>query len=278
MNFWRAVRETVELCRLGIKKESKERTTAKELDCNIGGSVELGLGRKRRCTCEVAKDTDARNNSGDSAELSSKYALDHPSFGRHPNRPDWLPSSELTSLKSSESPPRSVDAAKQRTVWGLGDLATLHENMMPPASVMSSDDRTAWELGHEPDTNRYSKQTASILSGKESTVWGLGDAQREGEEEEEEDDDDQHTIGRRKSVTSATDSCIAIGEMEVLEGYGIEVDDNDDDDDGSYEDVLYGKKNDPEHWPLPPQTLALDRGKAREMDGHRDLRRIGAMG
>lgn len=272
MKFWGAVVETVQLCRLGVKKEAKERITAKELDSKIGGWVEWGLGNKRRCTCEVARDPGEQPGRRSSAEFSSKYALDQPSSGGgRPSRPDWLPASDYQSLP--ESRPRSVDAAKQSTIWGLGDLAKLHENMMRSASVATHDDRTAWELGHRPPMNKDRRRSASIASSKESTVWGLGDAQQE-------DDDDQHTIGRRNSDTSAKSSCIAIGEVEVLEGYDIDDDDDDDDDDENedYEDVLfYGKEERSEHWPLPPETQVLDHGKAREMDGHRDLWRIGAI-
>ncbi len=270
MKFWGAVVETVQLCRLGVKKEAKERIPAKELEHKIGGWVEWGLGRKRSCTCEVARYTGLQSNSRSSAEFSSKYALDKPSSGGRPSRPDWLPASELN-RSFPEKRPQSVDAAKQSTVWGLGDLATLHENMMRPASVMTSDDSTAWGLGHEPKIDRDRRRSASIASGKESTVWGLGDAQRE-------DDDDRYTIGRRNSDVSATTSCIAtgVGEVEVLEGY--DINDDDDGNDEDYENVLvYGKEDRSEHWPLPLDTLTLDRGKAREIDGHRDLRRIGAM-
>ena len=269
MKFWGTVVETVQLCRLGVKKEAKERITARELGYKIGGWVEWGLGRKRRCTCEVARDTGLQPNTRSSGEFSSKYALDKPSPGRRPSRPDWLPASELNG-SFSEKWPRSVNAAKQSTVWGLGDLATLHENMMRPASVMTFDDSTAWRFGHEPQVGRDRRRSASIVSGKGSTVWGLGDAQRE-------EDDDRHTIGRRNSDVSATTSCIAMGEVEVLEGY--DINDDDDDNDEDYENVLvYGKEDRSEHWPLPPETPVLDRGKAREMDGHRDLRRIGAIG
>ena len=274
MRFWGAVVETVQLCKQGVKKEAKERTTAKELDNKIGGWVEWGLGRKRRCSCEVARDTGAEANTRSSAEFLSKYALDQPSSGGRPSRPNWLPASEL-SQNFSESRPRSLDGAQQSTVWGLGELATLHENMMRPASVMTFDDSTAWGLGHEPYVDRDGRPSASIISGQQSTVWGLGDAQRE-------EDNDRHSIGPMNSDASATTSCIAMGEMEVLEGYDIDDDDDDDDDDDGDDDdenlSLYGKKDRPEHWPLPLETLTLDRGKARTLDGHRDLRRIGALG
>ena len=277
--FWGAVGETVHLCRLGVRKEAKERITAKELDYKIGGWVEWGLGRRRACTCEVARGTREQQDTRTDVELSSKYVLDHPTSRRHPNRPDWLPATESDrSLPESRS--ASVNASKGSTVWGLGELATLHENMMRPASVMTFDDSTAWNLGHEPHVSKDRRRSVSIISGKESTVWGLGDAQQEEEEEEDDDDDDRHTIGRRRSNTSATTSCIAIGDLEVLEGH--EIDDRDDEDDDTddegYNVLLHGKRTGLENWPLPPETLALGRGKAREMDGHRDLRKIGAMG
>ena len=281
IKFWGAVVEIVQLCKLGVKKEAKERTTAKELDLKIGGWVEWGLGRKRKCSCEVARDISAQSDARNSAEFSSKYALDQSSAGRHPGRPDWLPASE-PSRSNAESRPQSLDGAKQSTVWGLGDLATLHENMMRPASVMTFNDSTAWGVGQEPYMGRERRRSASMASGKESTVWGLGEAQQEEEEEEEDDDDDdddeQHTIGRSKSIASATTSCIAMGEVEVLEGYDIDDDDNDSDEE--YRDVNFpfGKDGQSENWPLPlDDRLALDRGKAKEMDGSRDLWRIGAM-
>ncbi|CAD6571399.1 MAG: hypothetical protein ASARMPRED_004488 [Alectoria sarmentosa] len=266
LKFWGAVVEIVQLCRLGVQKEAKERIMAKELDHKIGGWVEWGLGRKRKCTCEVAKDSSEQPDARSSAEFSSKYVLDHPSSGSRPSKPDPLPASELR-WKVHESRPSSVKAAKQGTVWGLGDLAALHENMMRPASVMTFES-TAWGRGDHPRMNRESRQPASIISGKESTVWGLQDAQLGNE-------DDRQIIGRRESDASATNSCIAIGEVEVLEGYDID----DDDDHEDYESVhVYGKEDRSEHWPLPPETLTLDRGKAREMDGHGDLRSVGAMG
>ena len=273
MKFWGAVVETVQLCRLGVRKEAKERTTAKELDSKIGGWVEWGLGRKRRCTCEVARDTGVQPDTRSSADFSSKYALDQPSSGRCSSKPGWLPATEFN-LNLPESRRESVDVAKQSTVWGLGDLATLHENMMRPASVMTFDDSTAWGLGQESNMIRDNRRSASAVSAKESTVWGLGDAQQE-----EEDDHDRLTIGRRKSDASATTSCIAMGEVEILEGYDIDDDAEDEDDEEDDEKVLLsGKEDRSEHWPLPLETPALDRGKVRETDGHRDLRRIGAMG
>ena len=264
MKFWGAVVETVQLCRLGVKKEAKERVSARELNYKLGGWVEWGLGRKRRCTCEVARDTDEQSSIGSSAELTSKYALDQPRSSGRPSRSDRLPASELDRIHS-ERRSGSVDPAKKSTVWGLGDLATLHENMMRPAS----NGDMAWEDGHDLHMDRDGRRPASINSGKESTVWGLGDAQRV-------DDDDRHTIGRSESDASPTNSCIATGAVEVLEGYDVDGDGDDDDD---YEDAVFdGKGNRSEHWPLPPETLTLDRGKAREMDGYSDLRKIGAMG
>ena len=262
MKFWGAVGENVKLCRFGIKKEAKERMVAKELNHKIGGWVEWGLGRKRRCTCEVARETSVQPNTRSSAELSSKYALDPPSWGRRPSRPDWLPTSEL-SRSLPESRPQSLDAAKQSTVWGLGDLATLHENMMRPASVMTYEESTAWGAGDEPYMARDRRRSASMASAQESTVWGLGEAQRE-------DKNDVHAIGRRKSDASGTNSCIAMGEVEALEDFDIDDDDDDgnndddDDDDEDHEDALaYGEEDLSDNWPLPRETLALDHGKAR---------------
>lgn len=266
MKFWGAVGEIVKLCRLGIKKEAKERMAAKELDHKIGGWVEWGLGRKRRCTCEVARETGVQANTRSSAELSSKYALDPPSWGRRPDRPDWLPTSEF-SRSLPESRPQSLDAAKQSTVWGLGDLATLHENMMRPASVMTYEESTAWGAGTEPYMARDRRRSASMASAQESAVWGLGEAQRE-------DKDDLHTTGRRKSNASATNSCVATGGVEALEDSDIDDDDDDhdddddDDDDKDHEDALsYGEGDGSDNWPLPRETLALGHGKAGKETG-----------
>lgn len=274
MKFWGAVGEIVQLCRLGVKKEVRERITAKELDYKIGGWVDWGLERKRKCTCEVARETGEETETRSSAEFSSKYALDRPSTGSRPSRPDWLPASE-TSRVSPESRRQSLDAAKQSTVWGLGDLATLHENMMRPASVMTDAESTAWGAGHEPDMGEAGRRSASMASGKESTVWRLGEANRE---DDDDDDDERHTIRRWASdPLAARTSCIATGDLEVLEGYDIDDDDDDDEDFERPVSSSHGKGKLAENWPLPLETPALDKGKAREMDGHRDLWRIGAM-
>ena len=265
MKYWGAVVEIVQLCRLGVKKEAKERTTAKELECKIGGWVEWGLGRKRRCTCEVATDTSVQPHTRSSADLSSKYALDPTHSGRRPSRPDWFPASE-PSRGFAESRSQSVDAANQSTVWGLGDLATLHENMMPPASVMTYDDSTSWGGGNEPDNGRDRRPSGSIASGNESTVWGLGEARAE-------DKDAVHAIGRSQSGASAANLCISTGEVEGSDGYDTDdYDDDDDDDDEDYGDApscARGARS--EDWPLPVEKLALDRGKGREMDRNRGL-------
>lgn len=263
MKFWGAVVEIVQLCRLGVKKEAKERITAKELDCKIGGWVEWGLGRKRRCTCEVATDTSVQPHTRSSADFSSKYALEPTHSGRRPSRPDWFPASE-PSRGFAESRSHSVDAANQSPVWGLGDLATLHENMMRPASVMTYDDSTAWGAGNEPYNGSDHRPSGSLASGKESTVWGLGEAR-------EEDKDDVHAIGRRQSGASAANSCTSPGEAEVSEGYDTDdYDDEDDDDDEDDEDApSSARRARSENWPLPVETLPLDRGKGREMDRNR---------
>ena len=286
MKFWGAVVEIVQLCRMGVKKEAKERATARELEHKIGGWVEYGLGRNRTCTCELVKDTSVQWDTRSSAEFSSKYALDQPSTGSRPSRPDWLPASEC-SRSHPASRPSSVDAAKQSTVWGLGDLATLHENMMRPASVMSRDDSTAWGAGDEPtmmSTERRRRSTSVASAGKESTVWGLGEA-RTGAN----DEDERHTIRRRTSdaASDAAYSSIAMGQIEVLDGYDIDDDDNDDEDQEGHDDEEEafsrgggGKGVDSvvENWPLPLETPVTVRdGKAKEMDGNRDLQRIGAM-
>ena len=265
MKFWGAVVEIVQLCRLGVKKEVKERITARELEYKISGWVDWGLGRKRRCTCELSKDTNAQTDTRSSAEFSSKYALDPSSSGRRPSRPEWLPASE-PSRGPTENRSQRLDVAKQSTVWGLGDLATLHENMMRPASIMTYADSTAWGARDEPHIIRDRRQSASIASTKESTVWGLGEAQRE-------DKDDQHTIGRRNGDSSETDSCIATADVEGLEGYDIDDDDDEDNEEDDEHDLdCYGDEDQLENWPLPLETLALDRGKARERDGNRGQR------
>ena len=261
MKFWGAVVEIVQLCRLGVKKEAKERVTAKELDYKVAGWVDWGLGRKRRCTCELAKDTSVQPGTSSSVGFSSKYALDPSSSGRQPSRPDWLPASE-PSRNYSESRPQSLDGAKQSTVWGLGDLATLHENMVRPASMMTNDDSTAGGTGKEPNTSRERRRSASLASAKESTIWGLGEAQLE-------DQDDRHPIEQMKGDTSATDSYIATGDMEGSEGYDIDGDDDDDDNEDNEDDLSDENGDESDNWPLPNETLVLDRGKARETGRHR---------
>ena len=58
VKFWGAVVELVGVCRLGINREPNLRVGAAELEKKVGGWVDWGLGRRRRCTChdQNAKD------------------------------------------------------------------------------------------------------------------------------------------------------------------------------------------------------------------------------
>lgn len=52
--FWGAVVELVGVCRSGICKEPNLRISAGELEKKVGGWVEWGMGKRRRCQCDAA--------------------------------------------------------------------------------------------------------------------------------------------------------------------------------------------------------------------------------
>ena len=172
MKFWGSVVELVQVCRLGIRKEAKERINARDLEKKIGGWLEWGLGRRRRCGCMTAGESGQVEiiNGEEVEEPTSKYSLTKKpqpskSFTVKDRRPPTskrqltadhttersvseptismhLSSMGRTSLPSSKQTPH-----EESTVWGLDDLSQLHSGMLRSASIVSDD--------------------------KESTVWGL---------------------------------------------------------------------------------------------------------
>ncbi|MCJ1275233.1 hypothetical protein MMC21_003034 [Puttea exsequens] len=166
MKFWGSMVELVQVCRLGIKKEARERMNAQELKEKIGGWVEWGLEKRRKCTCGTAAKGSPNTNDQQGKiveEPTSKYTIVKP---KRPGRPSFEKenlkrnTSDRRSVDLSTEPsvsvdfgsmrPASVSSLKDSTVWGLGDMSQLHAGMMRPASIISDKDSTIWGLTDEP--------------------------------------------------------------------------------------------------------------------------------
>jgi len=200
MKFWGSVVELVQVCRLGVKREAKDRISAKDLDNKVKGWVEFGLGRRRKCSCMTTEAPDQCNDGeGESVEEpTSKYSIVKK---KQPSKPFTVKDRRRPTGKQGHATKRSMSepsvsvgvgnvrpagnsAIKESTVWGLGELSHLHSGMMRSASIASDKESTVWGLADEAPGHPPSKpptqwsgmmRPASIASDKESTVWGLAD-------------------------------------------------------------------------------------------------------
>lgn len=240
LKFWGAVVEVVQACRLGIKKEAKERIGAKELEQKIAGWVEWGLARRRKCSCPIKPDEDVRLNGADDRMSEPEPASQYRIPQLQGNQQYLAGVKQKVEFVGDESGGRSeatsVDVQigtahpyvepdhpyQESSVWGLGDLAHLHEGRM---------------------------RSASVMSGNESTVWGLNDVS----EDDRTSDFPSKTNNapRSDSVYSVSSSCIAVG----VAGGTSHYDDEDTESESSTDTQMQR-----EDWPLPLGTLTLDHG------------------
>lgn len=276
MKFWGSVVELLQVCRLGIRKDGKQRISAKDLEQKVGGWVEWGLGRRRKCDC-MTTDGSGHGDIIDGQEIeepTSKYSL---AKKQQPSEPFTIkdrrpPTSKQghPSERSMSDPsvsvgvgsmrPASVSAFKESTVWGLGELSQLHDGMMPPASVASDKDSTVWGLAEEPPPPAPPPSKPPPhrpqSSGNESIIWGLRDVRAGDEQISDRSISDARggkmhfpiPKGHDSRPESVTTSCIAVGVPEGESEYGSEEESEETEDGGRRED-----------WPLPLGSLTLDR-------------------
>lgn len=233
VKLWGSVVEIVQLCRLGINKEAKYRIGARELEYRFGGWVEWGLGKKRRCQCELKKSQNAEAESIDGGQLPMERLLDEQMLGYGDSK--FERSDSRDQHWRTQTGPDDDISRRESTVWGLGDLKL---------SDTTCQGTTIWGGEQEPQSLGKSQRPASFSSDEESAVWGLGDVR---------DDEELEVEMPAKSAGYARTSWIAIGDVDPTD------DDDYDSDDGYVGKVALddmGKSND--NWPLPTEALVLN--------------------
>lgn len=159
MKFWGSIVELVQLCRLGIQKEAKDRIHTKDLEQKWGGWVEWGLGRKRKCTCACGNPLTQpmdMDHTFSEEEPTSKYQLikknghSYGKFKQEEKRKLSLPGDHSSDLGVGSIRPTSMSSYQESTVWGLGDLSHLHTGMLRPPSIISTQDSMIWGSGEAP--------------------------------------------------------------------------------------------------------------------------------
>ena len=234
MKFWGAVVEIVRLCRLGIRKEARERVGAKDLEHEIAGWVHWGLARRRKCTCVIhGEEEPTRKKTEDricEPEPASQYRIPQLQGVKQPSSPikqkvdypfkvpdESLDSASMDQQEGSTRPP-SLESYKKSRVWRLSSLAHFHEK---------------------------SERPVSLVSDKESTVWGLEDVA----------EDDYHSGRCSTPQDTIRRSDIAVGVMGHYDDYDDYGSDEGDDGTETETETL----GDQQDWPLPLGTLTLSR-------------------
>lgn len=250
MKFWGAVVEVVQVCRLGIKKEAKERIGAKEMEHKIAGWVDWGLARRRKCDCQIKDDNEVIQGVGFSDTVSepepaSQYRIPKLQGSKQQqvlgpvNQKVQFSGEGSTESDVAESVKVGRDSARAESVdaydtsvWGLNDLAHPHSRTARHDSIASN------------------MQEASIASSRRpSTVWGLDDVSED--DRLEEVSATSNAARRSESGTSMSISCIAVG-VGGGASYYDEDEEKEDDSCGSTD-----TETQREDWPLPPDTLRI---------------------
>ncbi|MCJ1456689.1 hypothetical protein MMC28_007053 [Mycoblastus sanguinarius] len=231
VKLWGSVVELVQVCRSGVSKDHRERIGARDLDQKVGGWLEWGLGKRRKCACVVAKEG-AVVLEGESADTGEM------------NGSEYLKMLRYEGLKQS------------RGDFCLSQDGS-HKQMAFPSSLPSLD-----MLDFQPEPlNVAAIRPASLLSGNASTVWGLKDVRDDGNasvvwglrDVRDSDTEDRAATPKptveREDTVSAMSSYIASGVSSIEENYG-----DSETTSGAESEVRT------EDWPLPLGTLTFEHG------------------
>jgi len=272
MKFWGAVVEVVQVCRLGIKREPKERIEAKDLEHKVAGWVHWGLSRRRKCNCKI-KDEDEpppvevierlcadepvskyrlSKLKSTKQHLSGTTGFGGPSSGG-PKSPS-ITTSVNVGRGSTQPPslnPSRLEFSSEKPIHpsmvtskGAGRPST------QPTGADPSKESLVWGIDDLAHLHEGKMRRASIDSGDHSTVWGLGDIY------DDYGDEDMDRVGSisstkqnvRESGISISTSCIAEGVAGGTSGY-------DEESESDYSTETETPVRD--DWPLPLGTLTL---------------------
>ncbi|KAL6715254.1 hypothetical protein ACLMJK_007518 [Lecanora helva] len=272
MKFWGAIVEITKLCKQGIKKDPRERLDVKELEQKLAGWVHWGLERRRRCSCTIEEDKNARTNdfinNGHGQEPTSQYRIPklqgskyHVNGRKH--REDLQsehsgPSSAAGSVdieRGSTQPP-SIQFSnfnfprKPSTSPSISASVEVQQPYSRDFSIDGDKKSMHWGLDDLAEIHHQTTRPDSIASGEQSTIWGLNDIS------DEEDDRMTNTPSiskpsakRNYGGASALSPSVANGSVGSSR-YG----DEDYDSESEYSTDTEIQRVD---WPLPLGTLTL---------------------
>lgn len=173
MRFWGAVGEIVQLCRLGIKKDAKERIGVKELERKIAGWVDWGLGRKRECTCNIKGEPGPKPSTNDDKrskpEPASQYRIPQLQGLKDKQlRPQLKQKIEFSGHVPDESAVDvqvgTIDTYRESTVWGLSDIHPQQSIKVGPPSMLSVNESTIWGLDEAEEDSRRRGNSSKWIS------------------------------------------------------------------------------------------------------------------
>lgn len=248
MQFWGAVVEVVQVCRLGIKKEAKERVGAKELEHKVAGWVDYGLGRRRKCNCKIKEEDEVIQGVGFS-DTASEPEPEPKSQYRIPRVQMSKQQQILGPIKQKED--FSTNGFGKTYVAGsfkIGQPSTRNGSIDPYETGLWGLDGSTPTRSSRQDSIASDKQEPSIASSRRpSTVWGLDDVSEDSEIMAKKD-----TVRASESGVSMSTSYIAVGVAGGLSRGSTDEDDDDYDSGGSTD-----TETQREDWPLPLGTLTL---------------------
>ena len=195
VKFWGAVAELVGVCRLGLEKDPGPRPSAAELDKKVGGWVEWGLGRRRRCTCQDKDKSDSAKAEEEAEKKPTRASVRPPirtaeriSYINATPARYWTTVSEDVSTARNSFATFGADTPRGRGSVAISQIgspparSSMHANGSRSSSVRNS---MASSTMNSMSVHRNSRATTSRRRSSSTEVWGLGEALREEDEGEQ---------------------------------------------------------------------------------------------
>lgn len=281
VKFWGAVVELIGVCRLGLGKDPGSRISASEMEKKVGGWVDWGLARRRRCTCHDSKEEKSETSKEDVQEISPRVVQPPKPMSERISYINQTPARYWTTVSEDVSSARNSFATGMDTPRVRRSMATQRSSFHATNGRNSFlRDSIASGTLNGLSIRRNSRAAPKERRTSEGTeVWGLGEALRE-EDEVGPDIEKHHEIDKYYYGDDVEDHtfkndggeyCLEdlaeedeIGVIEDVDNY------LDDDDDGA--DVDVGDDGDDEvekeeglpdetvrnDWPLPVGTLSFE--------------------
>ena len=201
VKFWGAVAELIGICKQGMAEKPGSRPSAAEMEKKVGGWVEWGLGRRRRCTChdpDVEK-TPSEPKTEEDEEVKPRRVVRPPkATSERISYINQTPARYWTTVSEDVSTARnSLATVGMDTPWRRSMVST---RSPPGTSRRHSFLRDSMASGtlngfaRKDSTRRHSRAHRRNSTGTE--VWGLPEALKEEDEVEEVVPSSRYTLSK----------------------------------------------------------------------------------